>query len=496
VSTQTQVIDVPALLGAAQGALLIDGEWTRPHSGQSLDVIDPGTGAVIGSIAAGDEADVYAAVKAARASFEDGTWSFRPGNERTRILWRVAELIDRHHDELLELECLDQGQPARHLKRMISNAAQCFRYYAGLADQIYGISADVVTGGAQMHAYTRKEPVGVAGLIVPWNAPLQMAAWKVAPMLAAGCSGVLKPAEETSLTALRLGQLLVEAGVPAGVLNIVTGLGHVTGAALAAHPDVDKISFTGSTEVGKMIIDAARGNLKRLTLELGGKSPVVVFEDADLSEAIPAAARAIFNNSGQICSAGSRLLVAADIAEQVVEGVTAIASGTRVGYWTDAEAEMGPLISDRQLQRVSGYIEAGVTAGAEVAVGGNRIGRPGYFLEPTVLVNVSPDIPPAREEIFGPVLTVMPFTGVDEALSMANDTTYGLSSSIWTTDVAKAHSFARRLRAGRVGINVHTPGDYHFPSGGFKQSGWGREHGPDALDPYLEEKSVFTKIPF
>jgi phenylacetaldehyde dehydrogenase len=494
-SINSREIDVSAILGGASASLLIDGEWVEPRSGRYLEALDPGTGLPIASVAAGDSTDVDAAVGAARRVFDEGSWRFAAGADRARVLWRVGDLIDEHHEELTALECMDQGQPSAHLAWMVKSAAQCFRFYAGLANQIYGVSGDVTTAGTPMHAYTRKEAVGVVGLIIPWNAPLMMAAWKVAPMLAAGCAGILKPAEETSLTALRLGQLLMDAGVPAGALNIVTGTGQEAGAALVCHPDVDKISFTGSTEVGRRIIEAAQGNLKRLTLELGGKSPVVVFEDADLSEAIPAAARAIFTNSGQVCSAGSRLLVADKIATRVIEGVAAAAKNTRVGYWRD-DVDMGPLISARQLERVSGYIHAGVDAGAEVVAGGNRLGDAGFFLEPTVLVNNATDSSPVREEIFGPVLAILAFSDVEEALRVANDTVYGLSSSIWTADVAKAHSFARRLRAGRVGINVHSPGDYRFPTGGFKQSGWGREHGPQGLDPYLEEKSVFTRIPF
>jgi phenylacetaldehyde dehydrogenase len=338
--------------------------------------------------------------------------------------------------------------------------------------------------------------VGVAALIVPWNAPLLMAAWKLAPMLAAGCAGVLKPAEDTSLTAVRLAQLVHSAGVPAGVVNVVTGRGDITGAALAAHPEVDKIAFTGSTEVGKLLVRASATNLKRLTLELGGKSPFIVLADADLTEAIPAAARAIFNNAGQTCSAGSRLLIAEQIYDQVVEGLVEHASRVRPGYSTDPQSTMGPLISARQLKRVSEYIEGGIADGGKTATGGQRIGDAGFFLEPTVLTGVPSDSASAREEIFGPVVVASRFGDLEEALAQANDTDYGLSSSIWSVDVRKAHAVARKLRAGRVGINIHSNGDYHFPSGGFKQSGLGREHGPNGLDPYLEEKSVFTKIAF
>ncbi|GAF48136.1 aldehyde dehydrogenase family protein [Rhodococcus wratislaviensis] len=486
--------DIAGLLGIAAGKLLIGGDWVAPRRGGYFETVDPGTGRAVGTIAAGEQTDVDDAVAAAREAFDDERWRGRPGSQRAKVLWRIADLIEQHHDELTLLECVDQGQPTAYLGGMVTGAANCFRYHAGLADHIYGVATDVVAGGEPVHAYTRREPVGVAGMIVPWNAPLLMAAWKLAPMLAAGCSGVLKPAEETSLTALRLGRLVTEAGVPAGVVNVVTGHGHVAGAALAAHPDVDKIAFTGSTEVGKRLVHAAEGNLKRLTLELGGKSPFIVLDDADLDTTISAAAAAIFGNSGQVCSAGSRLLVDERVADRVVEGVSAIARRTRPGYHTDPAADIGPLISAKQLDRVIGYVDAARAAGAEVTAGGGRLGDDGYFVEPTVLTAISPDSPPAREEIFGPVVSVLPFGDVDEAVALANDTDYGLSSSIWTGDAARGHGVARRLRAGRVGINVHSAGDYHLPTGGFKQSGWGREHGPNGLDPYLEEKSVFTKI--
>ncbi|MFW2241457.1 aldehyde dehydrogenase family protein [Rhodococcus opacus] len=487
-------VDVNEMLGRASGKLLIGGDWVAPRAGGLFEIVDPGTGLPVGMIAAGDETEIDTAVAAARDAFEAGHWRSLPGSERAKVLWRIADLIERHHNELTLLECVDQGQPPAYLGAMVTGSANCFRYYAGLADHIYGVATDVVAGGEPIHAYTRQEPIGVVGMIVPWNAPLLMAAWKVAPMLAAGCAGVLKPAEETSLTALRLGQLVIEAGVPAGVVNIVTGRGDIAGAALAAHPDVDKIAFTGSTDVGKQLVHAAEGNLKRLTLELGGKSPFIVLDDADLDTAIPAAAAAIFSNSGQVCSAGSRLLVDKRVADRVVEGVTAIARRTRPGYYTDPGADIGPLISGKQLDRVIGYVDAARAAGAEVTVGGGRTGDRGFFIEPTVLTAISPDATPAREEIFGPVVSILPFSDVDEVVALANDTDYGLSSSIWTGDAARGHAVARRLRAGRVGINVHSAGDYHLPTGGFKQSGWGREHGPNGLDPYLEEKSVFTKI--
>src|SRR5438270_10341349 len=345
-----------------------------------------------------------------------------------------------------------------------------------------------------MLCYTRKEPVGVCGQIIPWNFPLLMAAWKIGPALATGCTVVLKPAEQTPLSALRLGELALDAGLPPGVLNIVTGFGETAGAALAAHPDVDKIAFTGSTEVGKLIVHAAAGNLKKVTLELGGKSPNVILKDADLSTAIPGAASAIFFNQGQCCCAGSRLYVEKSIYDRVVEGVAEHASKIKVGSGLDPATQMGPLVSQEQMDRVCGYLESGFAEGAKAAAGGHRAGDRGYFVEPTVLVDTSENMKVVREEIFGPVVTAMPFTDPEEIIPRANNSEYGLAAAVWTRDIGKAHRMAEQLRAGTVWINCYNIFDAAMPFGGYKQSGWGREMGHDVLNLYTQTKSVCTRI--
>ena len=472
----------------------IDGEWVRPSGAGLIDIVDPGRGNVIGHILAGDESVVDQAVAAARKSFEERSWRGLPPAVRAETLWAIAEGIDRASEELATLEALDNGMPLRSAHGHIQNAVQCFRYFAGLADKIFGHTSQLQSRGHDYLGYTLKEPIGVAGLIVPWNAPLRQTVHKVAPALAAGCSVVLKPAEETSLTALRLAELAAEAGVPAGVFNVVTGDGVPVGSHLAAHPDVDKISFTGSTEVGRLIVEAAAGNLKKLTLELGGKSPLLLFGDADLATAIPAAAMSIFGNSGQVCSASSRVIVHRSIHDRVVEAIAAFGRKLRLGYYTD-DPDLGPLISAKQMERVQGYIRAGLSSGADlVGPPVDEVPGDGYFVAPTVLAGVDPSTSVAREEIFGPVLAAFAFDETDEAVALANDTQYGLAASVFTRDVGRAHSVAARIRAGRVGINVHGVTDFTMPGGGYKQSGWGRENGPDAVDPYLEVKSVFTLV--
>lgn len=482
------------LTAAFAGRVLVDNQWIPPESGETFETLDPGTGEPVQAVAAGGKNDVDAAVSSAATALETGEWSRWTGADRARLLIRIADLIDANREELALLECVDQGQPRSYLQGAVDNAANCFRYYASLADQIYGVATEVPSASGPLHAYSRREPVGVVGLITPWNAPLLMVAWKVAPMLAAGCTGVLKPAEDTSLSAMYLGALIVEAGIPPGVLNVVTGPGHTAGQALAESTRVDKISFTGSTATGKHLVSESTINLKRLTLELGGKSPFIVLEDADVRAAALAAAGGIFTNSGQMCSAASRVLVHSSVSEEFEEILVARAKEIVPGHFCDESSDIGPLISAKQRDRVMGYIDSARQDGGTIVVGGEQIDGDGFFVQPTVIKGLSPDARAVREEIFGPVVTMATFESEDEAVNEANNTTYGLAGGVWTRDSTRGQRLARRIRAGRMGINVHAIGDYHLPSGGYKQSGWGREHGPDGLSPYLENKSIFLKL--
>jgi len=477
--------------------LLIDGEWREAQGGATTDVYGPSCGSVISKATSASDADTELAVAAARRSFDSGVWTGMTPAGRAKILWKVADLLEAYSAEIAELEMLDAGKFYSSAKEgEVPFAAECFRYYAGWCTKIEGNTKQISTvPGQDFHVYTQREAVGVAALIVPWNGPLVQAAWKIAPALAAGCSCILKPAAETPLSTVRLGEILIEAGVPTGVFNLLLGDGPGVGQALAAHPDVDKISFTGSTQVGKRIVNAAQGNLKKVSLELGGKSPIVIFDDANIEEAIVGAAQAIFSNAGQVCVAGSRLYVQASVYEQVVTGIADIAKQMRVGASTDPEHNMGPLISEKHLNAVSSMIDQGVAEGGVIITGGARLELGGgYFVEPTVFSDVNHSMSIVKDEVFGPVLVAMPFTENDDVVALANDSEYGLAASVWTQDIGKAHKTAAAIRAGLLWINCHGIPDMAVPFGGYKQSGWGRENGYEALLQYTELKSVVAKL--
>jgi phenylacetaldehyde dehydrogenase len=477
--------------------ILIDGKWMNAASGKTFPTYNPATGEVLADVAEGDREDVERAVKAARKAFT-GPWSRLTASERGRLIWKLADLLEAHLDEFALIETLDNGKPLAVARAAdVPLAVDLFRYMAGWATKLEGTTIPIsvpYTPGAKYLAYTLREPVGVVAQIIPWNFPLLMAAWKLGPALASGCTVVLKPAEQTPLSALRLGQLFSEAGFPDGVVNIVPGYGETAGAALASHPDVDKVAFTGSTEVGKLIVHAATGNLKKVSLELGGKSPNVVFKDADLDTAIAGSASAIFFNHGQCCCAGSRLYVERPVYDRVVEGVANQAKKIKVGSGLEADTNMGPLVSQEQLDRVCNYLEIGMSEGAKAMAGGKKVGDRGYFVEPTVLVNTQESMKVVQEEIFGPVVAAIPFDDPEELMPRANDTVYGLAAGIWTKDISKAHRLAAGLRAGTVWINCYNIFDAALPFGGYKQSGWGREMGKDVLELYSQTKAVCTRI--
>ncbi|POR52853.1 aldehyde dehydrogenase (acceptor) [Paraburkholderia eburnea] len=477
--------------------MLIGDAWVHAASGATLPVYNPATGAHLADVPKSGTEDVNRAVQAARRAFDDSAWSHMRPRERQNLLWRFADLIERDAQMLAELECLNNGKSAVVARVMdVQLGIDFLRYMAGFATKIEGSTVEVsapLMPDAHLHGFTRREAVGVVGAIVAWNFPLLLACWKLGPALATGCTVVLKPADETPLSALKLAELALEAGYPPGVFNVVTGTGAEAGAALSHHPDVDKLTFTGSTEVGKLIGKAAMESMTRITLELGGKSPTIVLDDADPVAAAQGAATAIFFNQGQVCCAGSRLYVQRKHFDNVVGDIASIASGMKLGNGLDPATEMGPLISLKQQQRVHGYIERGRAAGAQIACGGEQFG-PGYFVKPTVIVDVEQKSPLVQEEIFGPVLVAIPFDTIDDALRLANDTRYGLGASIWTNNLSAAHRMIPRIRSGSVWVNCHSALDPALPFGGYRMSGMGREMGAAAIEHYTEIKSVLMNV--
>ena len=480
---------------------VLDEVRQRPGTGDVIPVFDPSTEEQISEFTdCGTEA-VNDAVARAKASAESGIWSGKPDYERAKILWRVADLIDENAELLAELEMLNAGMYQEQARMQVAVGSEWFRYYAGWCTKIDGIARDVNTGGltgidSHMHTYTLREPYGVVGLIFPWNGPVFNFCAKLAPSLAAGCNSVVKPAEETPLSALVLMRLLAEAGVPDGVANLVNGYGHTVGAAITAHPDVEKVAFTGSTEVGRAIVHAAAdSNLNKVTLELGGKSPVLIFEDASVKKALTLAAFGAFVHSGQACVCGSRIFAHRSVYDRVVEGMATIANAMKMGGPKEEGTMSGPLISQKQLKRVLGYLEQGKSDGAEIVTGGHRLDRKGYFVHPTVVTNLDPDTSRLfQEEIFGPVVTILPFDDEDEAVALANNSTYGLASTVWTKDLGRAHRLAKRIKAGTVGLNCQFQYDHSMPFGGYKQSGWGHESGKAGLETYLQTKIVWAQM--
>ncbi|MFD8339312.1 aldehyde dehydrogenase family protein [Streptomyces solisilvae] len=495
--TMTQAPQSPAIQEFLDRVhpLFIGGEWTAAQSEQAIDVLNPATGETISRVQVADATDIGRAVGAARTAFDDGPWPQLSPLDRARIMLKLADLVEHAAPEIAYIETLDNGMPLASATRAVGLAVSNLRYFAGWSGKIAGNVHNLNQG--ETFAYTVREPIGVAGLITPWNFPFTLAVGKIAQALAAGCTVVLKPAELTPLSVLKLADLMQAAELPAGVVNIVPGLGGAAGEALVTHPGVDKISFTGSTATGKAIVRAATDTMKRVTLELGGKSPTFVFDDADLRHAIPGAAMAAFANSGQVCVAGSRLFVHRNVFDEVVDGIGAIADSLRIGPGLDPESQLGPLASQAQLDRVASFIDTGRSEGAEVLRGGEQIGERGYFIQPTVVTGTRPDMRLMRDEIFGPVVSAVPFDDGDDLsilAAIANDTEYGLAAYLWTQDLNRTHRLAKLIRAGTIQVNGGASLDPAMPFGGYKQSGWGREYGADGVEAYLETKSVIVRL--
>lgn len=494
-SRQVPFSDVTQNFLAETQRPFIGGVWVKGN-GSTIECINPADGEVFAKVSAASITDTEGAIEAARHAFDSGIWHSKTPAERAKVLWKIADLIEENAIFLAELETLDGGKLfASALNGEVAMAAESFRYYAGWATKLEGKTVQISSAGdAPFHCYSEYRPIGVVGAITPWNGALVMAAWKLAPALAAGCSCVLKPSEQTNLSTLALGRLIEQAGMPGGVVNIVPGYGHDVGATIANSPDVDKISFTGSTITGKKLLEAAKGNLKKLTLELGGKSPAIVLCDADLDKAVPGVAQGIFSNAGQICVAGSRVYVERSIYDKFLQRLVAYASNIKLGSGFNDESEMGPVISGDHLNNIESFVDESISAGATVVCGGKKLDQSGYYFPPTILTEVSDSMKIAREEVFGPVLIVQPFDKLDDVVARANNSKYGLAASVWSQDIGKSHSLVQKLQAGITWINAHGIPDMAMPFGGYKQSGWGREGGREGLLQYCELRSTLVNL--